>query len=316
MQKVPRASLTINLLGDEDFRVLVGMRGGAEAFGVFVAMLVVGRERLQRSQARQLYDTEALRFDNSTMHVSTMAYIKHTQLLSAVSVVGEVAKVTGHEPWMYLDESGHLVIRSFFKFNASKDWGGKRAGSGRPTKEESSGNQDNQDDSENNHLDSSLSLSLSPSVSLSPGEADEQPTITKPIDPGNPPITVVPSGKDSPDAIALEKWAGEFGVSPEGDGYGHWARMTCDFVPADWIRAAMQAEVVGLSGLNRKGVRYIGGMLKNWLKAGRCPLIVVPGDPRASPAESRPRPSRNAPASPERKAELIEILRKARNGGD
>jgi hypothetical protein len=116
--RTPRASLCITILTDEDYRVLMGTKRGAEAFGVFVSMIVAGRERLQQGQARQLSNTESLAFDNSTTHLLALTHVTKTQLDRCLRALSDVSKVTGVDPWMYLDESKHLVIRSFFKFNA------------------------------------------------------------------------------------------------------------------------------------------------------------------------------------------------------
>lgn len=310
--KIPRASLSISLLGDEDFRVLIGVKGGAEAFGVFVAMLVVGRERLQHSQARQLSGTDSLRFDNSTTHVLTMAYMKPPQLSKAVAVLAEVAKITGNEPWMYLDDSLHLVIRSFFKFNVSTNWGGKRDGSGRPSRLKDEESRGIQDDSQNNHLEKplSLSLSLSPIPPSSASEPPEQPSTPRPIDPGFLPVANGGPGKNSADATALEVWANELGVSPDGEGYGFWARQTCDYAPAAWIKAVLTRDVLGRTGGGRRTIPYLVKTLGNMLKSGDCPLLVEPGDARPSVGSTS---RRNAPMTPEFKAKAIERLNNSRD---
>jgi hypothetical protein len=93
-----------------------------------------------------------------------MAQIGEKQLRRAIQVIADAAKQTGSEPWMYLDDDGHLVIRSFFKFNTSKDWGGPRAGAGRPPKADDGNSSGIQDESQNNHLDSPPSPSPLPST--------------------------------------------------------------------------------------------------------------------------------------------------------
>ena len=291
VSRIPRASLSIALLGDEDFRLLIGMKGGAEAFGVFVAMLVVGRERLQQGQARQLSEhanSESLRFDNSTTHVLALAYMKGSHLSRAIAMLAEVAKITGSEPWMYLDRTEHLVIRSFFRFNVSADWGGKRPGAGRPQKEPTEEVKCNQDNQDGNHLEAPLSLSLSLSLPPSSCEPTEQQTARRPMDPGNPPVGIDGPGKESEAAKELEVWANTLGLSPEQEPYGFWARQTCDYAPAEWIRAILTKYALGRSGNQRKPITYLHATIGNWLRAGSCPCLIEAGTPDAAPSPGRP----------------------------
>lgn len=132
LSRVPRASLSITILGDEDYRLLVKRKGGLAAFGVFVAIVLAGRERLQEGKARRIPETEALLFDNRKSHVREMLGINPKQLDSCLRLVLRVADETKSEPWVYLDGNDHLVIRSFFKFNTNTGWGGPRDGAGRP----------------------------------------------------------------------------------------------------------------------------------------------------------------------------------------
>jgi hypothetical protein len=156
MKTVPRASLCVTILDDEDYRILMASNGGPEAFGVFAAMLVLGRERLQQGKARQLSETESLRFDNSTTHLLAMTHLNTRHLDRCLRTLAEVAKSTGSKPWMYLDDDSQLVIRSFFKFNAGEGWGGPRPGSGRKPRR-------NQVDSEKNQVETNLESSWFPS---------------------------------------------------------------------------------------------------------------------------------------------------------
>lgn len=165
MSKAPRASLCITILDDEDYRVLVGRKGGMEAFGVFVAMILVGRERLQQGQARQVDGTDALAFDNSTAHVLSMTHVTRKQLDACLKLLASVALETHSAPWMSLDAGGRLVIRSFFKFNTSASWGGPRQGAGR-------GGTRNQDGIKLNQDDSNLNPTRFPSGSVTGADTD------------------------------------------------------------------------------------------------------------------------------------------------
>lgn len=136
MNKTPRASLSITLLGDEDYWTLMEEPDGPAVFGAFVAMLVVARDRLQQGKAERLGDSAALRVLSRPAHLISLARLPSGQFEQAIATLERVAKATGGEPWMSLDGDGMLVIRSFFKFNTSTGWGGPRPGAGRPTKDE------------------------------------------------------------------------------------------------------------------------------------------------------------------------------------
>lgn len=166
----PRASLSITILDDEDFHVLLTLPGGFEAFGQFCSLLIVGRERFQQGKAARVGETEALVFTNKLTHVLGRARMVRSQLDALLLILRAVADEADSEPWLTLEDE-RLSIRSFFKYHAPTDsgWGGARNGSGRKTKNQDDsvpGNQDdslsgikmipikNQDDSEKNQDDS------------------------------------------------------------------------------------------------------------------------------------------------------------------
>lgn len=166
MKKVPRASLAITLLDDEDYRRLVGLDGGLEAFGAFVALVLAGRERLQQGKAARLGDTDALVFLNGTEHVLSRAGVTPGQLRNCLDRLAEVAAGSDSCPWLYVDPvEGRLVIRSFYKYNTNENWGGSRPGAGRPKIQD--GFKKIQDDSRNNHLETDLNPSRFPSGTVS-----------------------------------------------------------------------------------------------------------------------------------------------------
>lgn len=139
MKPVPRASLSITLLADEDYAVLMGHKHGPEAFGIFVATVVAGRERLTQGKASQIPDTESLRFENSIEYVASLVRVSVARLDRCLATLAECAGLVNGDPWMHLDKSGHVVIRSFFKFNTKTGWGGQRPGAGRPATENQDG---------------------------------------------------------------------------------------------------------------------------------------------------------------------------------
>jgi hypothetical protein len=169
MNRVPRASLCVTILDDEDYRILMTLPGGMEAFGVFVAMLILGRERLQQGKVKHLSETDSLKFDNSTTHLLAMSRLSIRQLDRCLKTLETVANESGSKPWMYRDDDSHLVIRSFFKFNANPAWGGAREGAGRHSSRI-------QDESKKIQLDSQKESSWCASSSVT----DSTPTAMRP----------------------------------------------------------------------------------------------------------------------------------------
>ena len=164
-QRLPRASLCITILQDEDYFTLMRSPGGTEAFGAFVAMVVVARERLQQNKAVQVEGTHAIRLLNSIPHLAAMAHLGEEALTKAIATLGSVAGKTNSEPWMSVDEHGNLVIRSFFKFNTSSGWGGPRDSPSKPPKTKGSKASRKQDESKSEQLAPNLGSSCAVSGS-------------------------------------------------------------------------------------------------------------------------------------------------------
>lgn len=135
MKRIPRASFSITLLTDEDYATLMDLEGGGEAFGVFAAIVVAGRERLQEGKACRVRDSESLRFENKTPFVLSLARITPERFQRCLAALAKVAAETGGRSWLHVDREDHLIIRSFFKFNTASGWGGSRSGAGRPPSE-------------------------------------------------------------------------------------------------------------------------------------------------------------------------------------
>lgn len=340
MKCIPRASFSIAILDDEDFGVLTEDPGGLEAFGLFVAIVVAGRSRLQMERAERVGDSDALVFIDRTRHLLSLVHADRDQLDRCLAAFARVAQETEGEPWLYLDDNGRLVIRSFFKFNTNTGWGGHRDGAGRKP----SGNQDGpggnqvfQDDSKRNHLDSAVQSSglcsgtgigtgtgiktpLNPpkgetGVGGSSSASLPDPTPKAPPDPGaqsrpalavdtlpddeepfhSPCDTKVPHvtgpGRNSAQAIELEKWARKFGRSPDGVSYAGWVRSKCDDVPPTWLNALLVDYVEGLPASSRTTTRYLGGILKRWLTTGVCDALETKVSP-PSKGFQRPAPKR------------------------
>ena len=141
-RKVPRASFSITILDDEDYRLLMSEARGAEHFGAFVAICIVGRQRLLDKRAHQVPGTDALCIDNSIAHVLSMAHVTRKQFDAMVKALAAVSAEAKSQAWLYVDDQNRIVIRSFFKFNTDANWGGPRDGAGRKNQDDSSCNQD------------------------------------------------------------------------------------------------------------------------------------------------------------------------------
>ena len=196
-RKVPRASFSITILDDEDYRLLMSEARGAEHFGAFVAICIVGRQRLLDKRAHQVPGTDALCIDNSIAHVLSMAHVTRKQFDAMVKALAAVSAEAKSQAWLYVDDQNRIVIRSFFKFNTDANWGGPRDGAGRKNQDDSSCNQDDSSaatcfpsvSSSSSISSSSLSLdSASVRETASPQEAEKpqpqsQPTVVEDDDP-------------------------------------------------------------------------------------------------------------------------------------
>lgn len=118
------------MLNDQDYTTLMRSSAGREAFAVFVALILVGRQRLTDERATQIGQSDALRLEDGDDHLERIMGIKTEQLESALNALEQVASANKSKPWAYRDDSGRIVIRSFFKFNVHRDWGGPRPNSG------------------------------------------------------------------------------------------------------------------------------------------------------------------------------------------
>lgn len=134
MNRIPRASFAISMLRDSDPVLLASSSEGREALGVFMLVCLAGRERLQAGRAarRDSHDGDtALVFLERPLLVARAACITLEILDATIAKIAEVCKECDGSPWLFYDDAGRLVVRSFFKFNAPGDWGGSRPGAGR-----------------------------------------------------------------------------------------------------------------------------------------------------------------------------------------
>jgi hypothetical protein len=223
-RKVPRASFSITILDDEDYRLLMSERHGAEGFGVFVAVCLVGRQRLLDQKARRVDGTDSLRLENTVAHVLDMARVSRKQFDRLLDSLASVADASGSQPWIYIDDSGHVVIRSFFKFNADSNHGGPRPGAGRPI----SGNQDEIKSDSRRNQDASSPATRIPSVSVSMSVSDSVSMPPTPTGGARAVVTTV-----DPESLAVCQWANDLVT-----GWGPLAEGACKTYPPAWVREA------------------------------------------------------------------------------
>lgn len=291
--RTPRASLSITLLTDEDYRLLVSRKGGTEAFGVFCSMILVGRHRLQEGKARQIEGTDSLVIDNSIGHLLSLCHLRRNQLDFALEILKAISQETRSEPWMLLNPEGLLVIRSFFKFNgrrvdsqedesAGGKWGGNRPGAGRPKKNQDGNQVENKVKSSEEsrgcasssypYTSSLASADLnSPALAVVDDEPDPEPEATQPVKPG----PTYPNHPDDVRRVAQRANERVFGWGPA-------AEEACRQFKASWVEEAVQTAFESKSSR----FKYVLSILARYQLQG------------CSDAE-RPRLSRAAPAPPE-----------------
>jgi hypothetical protein len=126
------------MLDDEDFGLLMQQPGGAAAFGLFVALLMTGRERLQQGKAERVSGTDTLVFLNGMDHVLSRARSNRGAFFHCLNALRTVAEQSRSEPWIDLNNDDRISIRSFFQFNTvgGDGWGGAREGAGRRSRHE------------------------------------------------------------------------------------------------------------------------------------------------------------------------------------
>jgi hypothetical protein len=130
--------------------------------------------------------------------------------------------------------------------------------------------------------------------------ADPDPDPNPDDEPFIPPVTpsptaIIPPGRDSAEAIAIEQWANTLGTDRNFESYGFWAREKCNYVPAAWIRALLERKVQGRSGTQRAAIPLLGHILGEWMNAGECPYLKA--QPNPGPALPPPTEYHVAPAN-------------------
>ena len=255
IKKVPRASFSITLLDDEDYRLLVSDKCGIASLGTFLAICLVGRRRLLDRHATRIDGTDSLRLDDSVQHVLALARLTERHFEMLLGSLARVAEQTRSKPWVYVDADGRIVIRSFFKFNADANHGGPRPGTGPKPKEDSRAVQESssciQDDSSSSSGGVSYSSSYSYSSSCVSLESANTRAPTEKASPPDPdpipppgPITPPPTPTGSVGSNSPADVDRVLALAEEIDPLGKtriWARQWLHDHPARFVIECMTA---------------------------------------------------------------------------
>ena len=208
IKKVPRASFSITLLDDEDYRLLVSDKCGIASLGTFLAICLVGRRRLLDRHATRIDGTDSLRLDDSVQHVLALARLTERHFEMLLGSLARVAEQTRSKPWVYVDDDGRIVIRSFFKFNADANHGGPRPGTGPKPREDSRAIQESssciQDDSSSSSGGVSYSSSYSYSSSSLSLESERERETASPPKQTKPEAKTAPTVVDDDDPVPVD----------------------------------------------------------------------------------------------------------------
>lgn len=142
--KIPRASLAVSILDDDDYVEMMSSDNGCWAFSLFVALIL-----------------EAKVQDNGGVFKTANSVLcKQIKWESRLFKCALDYLLNSDSQWVVRNQPDGIMIRSFEKWNHG--WGGSRGGSGRPISDHQKESSGNQDESSVN-LDS-LSVSVSASV--------------------------------------------------------------------------------------------------------------------------------------------------------
>jgi hypothetical protein len=294
VNKSPRASISIDILTDADFGQLMQSDNGLRAFGVFVALVVAGRERLQRGKASRLSGTDTLVMHDDIGHIVWLTHISQARIEAAIRTMAEVASRSGDQPWASVDASGRLNIKSFFKFNANDKWGGPRPGAGRRNQDDDTRNQDEiKLNSSWNQVDSAAFASASPSASALASASPSPPSG------GGGGVGVETSDAPKVRIKIPDSWA-------MAGAEGPIAALADLYNPA-WVQAAVnQAATKQVRG---QPADLVGGILRRYAQQGGpdpAPTLRIAGQPPAVSPDETARLEAEAEVRREKRAAMIE----------
>ena len=146
--RVPRASLAVSLLQDAAYIALMRTSKGRAAFGTFVGLLLLAKNResrrsAQRARSERAGDAQATRseragdFEESPKVLAAELWMTSRTLLAEINLIERTCRENGNDPWI-VAEDGIIRIRQFEKWNTPQEgWGGSRPGAGRKASDSS-----------------------------------------------------------------------------------------------------------------------------------------------------------------------------------
>lgn len=114
--RIPRASIGVQTIDDEDFIVLTDMEGGWSAWGIFAAMVILCRDE----------SSDILK----KATIQRRLGLDSKEIQSVINLISEACQENGNSSWIE-DQNGKIKIRNFYKWNPIEKRGGKREGAGR-----------------------------------------------------------------------------------------------------------------------------------------------------------------------------------------
>lgn len=115
--KVPRITFAVTALDDPDYIRLVSTPDGQRAFGLFLALILAARNAGNQG----VFQVES----------SVLAMLVRWNLADFESAMDTLATAGRDSPWVVKTETGY-EIPSYGKWQTNPNWGGARAGAGRP----------------------------------------------------------------------------------------------------------------------------------------------------------------------------------------
>lgn len=116
--RIPRASFSVGIVADADYRALRKMTGGGEAWGDFAALVIVAKAQ-----------DNGGKFAVPLEIVADWIGTKPGKLTRSINLIQEACRRCGNRPWIAAD-GGTITVRNFDKWNGQNpNWGGPRSAS-------------------------------------------------------------------------------------------------------------------------------------------------------------------------------------------
>jgi hypothetical protein len=113
---VPRASIGVQTIDDDDFITLTDQPFGWSVFGIFTAMVILCRDE-----------------SSDTLKISTIKRrlgLDSKQIQNTINLISDICESNGNESWIQATDK-EIKIRNFYKWNPIEKRGGVREGAGR-----------------------------------------------------------------------------------------------------------------------------------------------------------------------------------------